>query len=754
MDQSNDDQAGGVSIDSKGSTIIKGDVTGRDKITNNIINQTIIKNTTTSPEDESVRRQRAVLLEKVENRWVKRVLEHSVHGAALLELGKEVHSGLVEHPWEMNLRVPGKDERRVPASENIADLFRDLEQSLLIVGDPGTGKSTTLLELTRALCVRMREDESQPVPVFLNLASWGNRCLPLADWLVDELNAEYQVDRALGRIWLQQNRLALMLDGLDEVTVEVRRACIEAINAFWTDHGAMPIAVTSRLKEYQECGVLLIFFGGVLIQKLTDAQVERFLESGEQPLAALRQAVHSDSNLRELARTPLMLSVMALAYQGSGAVETGMAAAGEGDLRQQIFAAYTRRMFELEMRTNTQVFPREQTRTWLTWLARQMTRHNQPLFLIERLQPSWLEGPGAINLLRLASSAAAWLFVMLIGMTVMQPAFVIFMAKSESNALWPFYGGVVRPLFGVALGLIAVLIARRLYHPITSIVIGAALGIVMGLAVGGVTSLDPEFGFIAGVIIGVIAAGAAEIFGRQRREPPGADEIRLVEVRRWLWRNGWQGLALGVFMGVMVWFVFGLTILLNNNKPLNLEYIAEIIRVISPFGIATAGGMGLSLGVVFGLLGGQPTVGSQDRPNEGIRRSARTALLAGGATVAALAGPFLLASAYASFAIANRIIALSNLWTAERIIALALLGLAMGGALGIIVALLNGGFAVLQHYLLRLMLWRRGFPWNWSRFLDYAAERIFLQKVGGGYQFIHRYLQEYFASQDDGVRQT
>jgi hypothetical protein len=78
----------------------------------------------------------------------------------------------------------------------------------------------------------------------------------------------------------------------------------------------------------------------------------------------------------------------------------------------------------------------------------------------------------------------------------------------------------------------------------------------------------------------------------------------------------------------------------------------------------------------------------------------------------------------------------------------------MGGGLGIIVTLLNGGFAVLQHYLLRLMLWRRGLPWNWSRFLDYAAERIFLQKVGGGYQFIHRYLQEYFASQDDDVRQT
>jgi TM2 domain-containing membrane protein YozV len=31
-------------------------------------------------------------------------------------------------------------------------------------------------------------------------------------------------------------------------------------------------------------------------------------------------------------------------------------------------------------------------------------------------------------------------------------------------------------------------------------------------------------------------------------------------------------------------------------------------------------------------------------------------------------------------------------------------------------------------------------------FLDYAAERIFLHKVGGGYSFYHRLLREYFVS--------
>ena len=36
-------------------------------------------------------------------------------------------------------------------------------------------------------------------------------------------------------------------------------------------------------------------------------------------------------------------------------------------------------------------------------------------------------------------------------------------------------------------------------------------------------------------------------------------------------------------------------------------------------------------------------------------------------------------------------------------------------------------------------------PWDYVRFLDHATKRIFLRKVGGGYIFIHRLLQDYFA---------
>jgi hypothetical protein len=40
-------------------------------------------------------------------------------------------------------------------------------------------------------------------------------------------------------------------------------------------------------------------------------------------------------------------------------------------------------------------------------------------------------------------------------------------------------------------------------------------------------------------------------------------------------------------------------------------------------------------------------------------------------------------------------------------------------------------------------------PWNYAAFLDYAASRVFLRKVGGGYIFVHRMLLEYFAALPD-----
>lgn len=56
------------------------------------------------------------------------------------------------------------------------------------------------------------------------------------------------------------------------------------------------------------------------------------------------------------------------------------------------------------------------------------------------------------------------------------------------------------------------------------------------------------------------------------------------------------------------------------------------------------------------------------------------------------------------------------------------------------------GAACIQHSILRFILWCRGvIPWHYARFLDYATERMFLQRVGGRYRFIHDLLRDRLA---------
>jgi hypothetical protein len=62
------------------------------------------------------------------------------------------------------------------------------------------------------------------------------------------------------------------------------------------------------------------------------------------------------------------------------------------------------------------------------------------------------------------------------------------------------------------------------------------------------------------------------------------------------------------------------------------------------------------------------------------------------------------------------------------------------------IGIVHSGGPTLKHFVLRLVLWWHGYiPWNYAAFLDYASDRLLLQRVGGGYRFLHEYLRNYFA---------
>jgi predicted NACHT family NTPase len=60
-------------------------------------------------------------------------------------------------------------------------VFDRLGGGLLILGAPGSGKTTALLELARHLLDKAEADEHQPIPVVFNLVSWAAHRGPVAD---------------------------------------------------------------------------------------------------------------------------------------------------------------------------------------------------------------------------------------------------------------------------------------------------------------------------------------------------------------------------------------------------------------------------------------------------------------------------------------------------------------------------------------------------------------------------------------------
>lgn len=588
-------------------------------------------------------RQRQVLLNKVRDYWVRGVLEKSLHTRVLIELGLQERLDLVQQPFSSVVEFPEASGQALSEGTDTTKVFERMGsgRTLLVLGEPGSGKTITLLKLAQDLIARIEQDLSQPIPVVFNLSSWARRSQLIEQWLVQELLEKYQVSKALGKKWVEAESLILLLDGLDEVKAEQRNACTQAINQFIQSHGTTELTICCRIREYQALTEQLTLRSAICIQPLNPGQINHyFVRAGEQ-LSALKAVLNQDEELQRLAISPLMLSVMSLAYQDCTTEDVAQGGT-TADYHRRLFDAYVDRMFQ--RRGTTQQYPRQQTQLWLVCLAQRMTVTAQTVFLIERLQPSWLPS----NIRRI-------------------------------------HYRVTSVLTSVLICAIFVGLAHILLY-------GLKLGLPNGLAVGS----------IAGLITGLIAAYQSK--------------IETVETLRWSWREAKFGCRDGLIYGLAFGLIFGL---LNGL----VVGIAENMLVGLQLGLVIGSAIVLISLVIAGLTGGLrgPTIQRTNSPNQGIWQSAKNAFIVG--FIGSLIFGTLSAIAF-GFNI----------------------GSGNGLTYGVICSLICGGWACFQHFNLRLTMYCQGYaPWNYARFLDYCADRLFLQKVGGGYIFVHRMLLEHFA---------
>jgi hypothetical protein len=617
------------SSETKGQTdgVTIGDVEGgiRDTVTAGhdvTIGQRITNFFLGSTEQQRAQRNRQAMLKLVKDFWVKGVLEKSLHGAAMIELGLEERPDAVENPWDMVLQTE-EERRSLPSGTRIIGVFDEMGGSLLILGEPGSGKTTMLLELARDTIARAEQDPTQPIPVVFNLSSWAEKRQPIADWLVEELNTRYNVPKRVARRWVENDDLLLLLDGLDEIKPECREACVKAINDFRQEHGLTPIVACSRVADYEALTYRLKLQGAVLLQPFTPQQIDEYFGSAGTGLLIARELLEHDPALQELARTPLMLSIITLTHQGMS-VEDLQPLDSVEKRRGHVLNAYVRHM--LGRRGKSGQYSSEQTICRLTWLAQRMLLHSQTVFLIYGMQPSWLQ-----------TQAQKRLYVVTVGL-------ITGLIAGLSAGL---FVSLMFVLFGGAFGVFSTAVIVGLFVWLAGMFGGSCVGLVVGLLLG----------VIVGVISGMVLAPGDAL-----------KSVLIVEV----------GFVLfGGLLGSLTGLIRRKTLL---EEPILFSWETTRSSLI----------LVLILDLVLVLLGGlRKLTGMAD-------------------------------------------------WLIGELIGMAGCGVSL---------LLLACFTAIRHLAMRFIFCGNGYlPWNYARFLDYATERIFLRKVGGGYIFVHRILQDYFAS--------
>jgi len=615
------------------------------------------------------------MIEKVRTIWIIGYLEKSLFQEKRILLGLSERPDAVLRPLDLLVKLPDQGERPLPPGTQAVDVYDAMDQALLILGAPGSGKTTLLLELARDLLTRANDDSVHPIPVIFPLSTWAETRKPLVEWLQDELNLRYDVPRKIAQEWVASDQVLPLLDALDEVKAEYRPGCVEAINAFRQSHGLLPLVVTSRTADYEALAEPLRLQGAILVQPLTREQVNAYLTELGPAGEPVGTALHEDPSLWELMDSPLLLSLITMTHLGQMEVPPTMSGT-VAERRDRLFESYVSEV--LHRGTSNRSYTPEQTAHWLSWLAYQMANHGQTVFYLERLQRDWL----------------------------------------PKKQRWAIQVSTV---------LICVLVA--------GLVLGLVFGLVFGLVVGQLGEL--VFGLVSGLVVGLVVG---PLVGLVAGLVLLSREIVCVETVRWSWSRCWRSwpsiLFVGLFVGLVMVLVVGPVagrVIGPVDGPVTGEFVAALV---GPF-IAVV--FGLIAGLIAGLVRGLTFSRIETRavPNEGIHRSARSALFVG-LVYGLLGGLFggLLVGLFVGAVVglvAGLVFGLS-------------IGLVVGLVGGLFSGLVAGGEACIKHVALRLWLIRNGStPWNYVKFLDHAAERILLRKVGGGYVFLHRMLLEYFA---------
>jgi tetratricopeptide (TPR) repeat protein len=635
------------------------------------------------------------LLEAV-RRWVESRLEGQLHHAVKLNLQKETQPQQVR-PWGMEMKVAvAQSSQLLPPETSIGQVFDQCLGRLLILGEPGAGKTTSLLDLALELVERAEDDPQQRIPVIVDLSDWQPIVSQLtsrrnsivrqnsfsfaaeqapgcsiSNWLIGKVRERYGVLPKQVKQWLEEKRLVPLLDGLDEVSPENQKDCVRAIN-LWLDSDWRPrqVAVCCRREPYETYPEKLKLDGAVYLQDLTDEQLQTFLTEANR--GELKESLLADQNLLALIRRPLLLSIAIIAHKELEPIQWQQATSA-GDRLNLLLNAYVRQMLTQDTLSrayrNRKPPDQEQSRKWLEILALQLLQDSENDFLLERIHTTWL-----LTLLEkclfIALSIVVWGVVFGMAFWVLPPTILF----------WLQFFGSIDPLQFK-------MVSSRLL----------------------------KFGFFAGSVYGL--SRGVQVF----------KDLLFIESVTKAIRNSLSYLKKLLFIESIARATRNSLSDLNPGK--RLRKLSSWKTKLIPSQVST-----LTYKLVklteprwrFNLEDWLSSVKTLSVPNQGIKDLLRNAILI-----------ILILVPLHTLTVCILLRSVSSLGY------IILISLCIASLLWI---WLGGGNICINHFLVHFCLYvTKSTPWDYTRFLNYATERLLFQRTGGSYRFIHDLLRQLFA---------
>jgi GTPase SAR1 family protein len=653
---------------------------------------------------------------QIVNERIESIINSSLNNRVYMVLEMEQDPEQIEAPFLGEVKVNFQRKITLDNTE-IINVFDHPEVAgrLLILGQPGAGKTTMLYKLAFELVKRASANSNHPIPVILSLSSWKNDNQSIKDWLVNELKDKYGVRKDIGKGLVENQEIIPLLDGLDELAAERQENCVIKINEFlqpstWTN----PVVVCSRLKEYERYKALLQLNNSIELRPLSTEQIYQYLRSTDN--LQLWNSISHDADLSQLAQTPLLLNIIVLSAEEL-LIQTWQQFKSSDKRLGYLFDAYISRMLKRPYKDKQPL--QSNTERWLSWLSRRLIEESATEFFIEKIQPDWLSN----KFHKIIYDVIVWGVIGTLINGLIYGRILGLTSGLIEGLIYGLISGLIYGLIGElikkkieSIKLINRLINFRMtikwliYGLINGLNYGLINGLINGL-IHGLRSSGLSSGLINGLISGLISG---LILGLIR------DEIQPVENLKFSLDKSLTGLILGLISGLILELI---VTLINGATSL-------LINSLIP-GLINGLIYGLILAMVFGFDGIE--LENKTVPNQGINQSVINTIII--STVTCLLASLLI------FVIQK--FTQPNVHLNQALI----YSLTSGLCTGLLIGIPKSGTPAIKHFVLRAILWSNGYiPWNYAKFLNYSTNRLFLQRVGGGYRFVHDLLRQHFAN--------